>query len=1388
VERKLTAILCADVYGYSRLMGEDEEATLRTLSSYRKIVDSLIEQHRGRFVNSAGDSVLAEFASVVNAVQCAVEIQTTLKAENATLPAERRMEFRIGINLSDVMVDGEQIYGDGVNVAARLESLAEPGSICISDTVHAQIKNKLALSYEDLGAQTVKNIAEPVRVLRVMLRPDNSLTSTSQLGLTRRLDSMPKRNDIISGHDLGDTSKVGSTNRGISKGVFRKEGEFWTLAYGDKLVHLRDSKGLSYIVYLLRNPGTEFHALDLIGGIVNPVGDSESESASKAPGRAWRETLELQAGGLGDAGAMLDAQSKAEYRRRLVELREELEQAKQRGDIERAETAEDEIDALKRELSRAVGLGGRERRAASASERARLSVTRAIKSALEKIFGNDATLGEMLTRTIKTGTFCFYNPGSRYPVEWEFGAPSAGIAAVGSGISASELIDRRSLVRGAGRDEETPLLALSFAEQTAFVGREAERAQIGAAVEEALAGSGALVMLAGGAGVGKTRLAIESAREASKKGALVLLGRCVETEEPHPYLPFVEMLEMALGQAPSKEGFRRALGENAAELAQLAPRLRQAFGDIPQPLELPPQQARRYLFDSICEFLARSARIRPIFLVLDDLHWADESTLSLLVHLSLRISGMPVVIVGTYRDTGPDLNRALVKALDQLVRGRVRPIRLKGLPPNAVARILQSLCGREPPPHLVDAIYQETEGNPFFIEELFKHLVEEGKVLDASGQFRGDLRVSELDVPENVRLVIGRRLDRLIEASQQALAAAAVIGRSFSFKLLESLGQFDSDPLLEAIEEALGMGLIVSSAEGPEAPFNFAHELVRQTLLAGLSPPRRQRLHQRVANAIEKTYASDLDSHAAEIAHHLIQAGADADRATIMHYLTVAGKRAMQAAAYEDALHHFEAALARCEATDSRGRAELLSELGMTKRSLDRWEEALAHWRDSLDAYTALGDRGAAGRLSVAIVEAFNWAGRYFDGAPIAYRALGQLEDSAKAERAWLLGVLSGIHTVAGDHQLARDAIVEAARLAEELGERKILGEVISYRSFYYFAFARLDDAIADGLRAADLLRAGSVHWSLAQTLAWLQTAAFEAGQLDRVRAIGAELEPLAIKLGHSAARMLSVRIQTWCEFSTHHDLARLEESFERDLEITRAAKLPWVATCYARLSAVNFVRGKWDAALAYAEQACAAELLTAFDGPGAGMLFRQRAYLGDRSGALELLEQKRPRMPRSDSSPNRHGAWALMLLAIEGLFVLGERAEAGGLYPLALQATQTGIQFVPEIARFPQTAAGISAAAACQWDRAEEHFQIATRQAQQFQHQLEQAEILRFHGQMLLERGRSADLERAHVLLTSATERYRKFGMSRHAELTRSLLNNWTRSHAPLREPDTNA
>jgi adenylate cyclase len=183
-KRKLTAILSADVKGYSRLMGADEEATLRTLQEYKEVMASSIEHHRGRIVGTAGDSVLAEFASVVDAVQCGVEIQQVLRAKNDLLPEDRRMDFRIGINLGDVIEEGDTIYGDGVNIAARLEGMAEAGGICISESAYQQIKNKLPLRYDYLGEHEVKNIAEPVRVYRARIESDGG---PSKLGKEKKV-------------------------------------------------------------------------------------------------------------------------------------------------------------------------------------------------------------------------------------------------------------------------------------------------------------------------------------------------------------------------------------------------------------------------------------------------------------------------------------------------------------------------------------------------------------------------------------------------------------------------------------------------------------------------------------------------------------------------------------------------------------------------------------------------------------------------------------------------------------------------------------------------------------------------------------------------------------------------------------------------------------------------------------------------------------------------------------------------------------------------------------------------------------------------------------------------------------------------------------------------
>ncbi len=223
MERKLTAILSADVEGYSRLMGEDEEATIRTLTSYRQLMTPAIQVHRGRVVDSPGDNLLAEFGSVVDAVQCAVVIQTTLRAENTNLPEHRRMEFRIGINLGDVMVEGDRIYGDGVNIAARVEGLAEAGGICMSGTVFDQIKGKVSVNFEDLGPQQVKNIAEPIRAYRAVLGSGTESAKPQQKIEVPRQDL---RQEISNLYDRLTSRLSPLLYRGIGDVLQRRKGTF----------------------------------------------------------------------------------------------------------------------------------------------------------------------------------------------------------------------------------------------------------------------------------------------------------------------------------------------------------------------------------------------------------------------------------------------------------------------------------------------------------------------------------------------------------------------------------------------------------------------------------------------------------------------------------------------------------------------------------------------------------------------------------------------------------------------------------------------------------------------------------------------------------------------------------------------------------------------------------------------------------------------------------------------------------------------------------------------------------------------------------------------------------------------------------------------------------
>jgi tetratricopeptide (TPR) repeat protein len=1147
------------------------------------------------------------------------------------------------------------------------------------------------------------------------------------------------------------------------KGVFRKNSDYWTIGYDGNAIRLKDTRGFGYIAHLLRHPNREFHVLDLYGGIASQGEENEIKQSIKGSPRQDLEKAGIHIAGPGNAGEMLDRQAKLAYRRRLIELREELAEAKRLGKVERAEQAEQELDALSRELSRAVGLGGRDRVAASPSERARQNVTKSIKSALDKIGQADVTLGGLLSRCIKTGTFCSYRPGPDFPIAWEFAETTSEDAQLNS----SHVL----AVGDSNYRQLAPVLDIcpfSIVERTTFVGREAEREAIRMIIDRALSGQGSLIMLGGGPGVGKSRLAMEMSEYASQLGFKCLVGHCYERDEPYPYLPFVEIIESALAQAASLDDYRRRLGENAAELAQLAPSLRRVFPDIPEPLQLPAAQRRFHLFHSISEALARAAQTRSYLHILEDLHWADESTLALLVHLATRITRLPVVIIGTYRDAYSDSNPALVRTLEELLRMGVRPLKLHGLPKAAVVQMLNAMSQQHAPENLVNVMFDVSQGNPFFVEELYWHLHEQGRLFNADGQFRSDITLDGIDVPENIRLVIGRRLERLNDNERRVLAAGAVIGRSFSIQLLSEISQIDVDELFTVLEKAQEMGIIIPSAEGPERPYTFCHELVRQTLFASISVSRQQRLHVGVADAIERLYPNALNERAGDIADHLLKAGSFADHRRLVDYLTLAGKGALRATAFEEAARSFGRALSHLAEADMKARADLLANLAIAQRGREQWDAAVANLSEAFEIYITLGDQHTIASSCTQLIEIFVWAGRLQEAINTALRGLSYLASDVNSARVRLLAALAHAQATAGHWEPVKAALDEAMTITSRLSEPKLMGRLLGARSTGNYQFLRLREAVADSEKAGDT---EAPPWERTTERHYFYQSLLFLGRIDDAARVRDELEPLAAKIGHSFSIRRCRLIRAWLEFGETPDLAKLETVLRQVLKSD--PKVPpafWDVFSEGQLCLVNFLNGNWASALHHAQASSRLETETFLRGAGVGILIRHLAYEGDKAAASALLREKCSWLPRSGQA-NAMGSWWMLLQVIEGLVMLGEQPQAGQFYPLARELVDTGAVVFWPIFRFTHTIAGVAAAAAHHWDAAEDHFQTALHQAEAIPHRLEQAEIRRFHAMMLMDRALAGDRNRARGLLSEAIEDYKEIGMARHSEITQRLI-----------------
>ena len=508
-------------------------------------------------------------------------------------------------------------------------------------------------------------------------------------------------------------------------------------------------------------------------------------------------------------------------------------------------------------------------------------------------------------------------------------------------VEAFELCWEPALTAGIALPER-----LRRASPTDYVGRVAERAQIGGLWRDACAGSLQLALIGGEAGIGKTRLSTHLALQAHGEGATVLYGRCDE-HLGVPYQPWTQALGLLIDEAPQAmlSGHVERYG---GDLARLVPALRDRLPDLPAPRESDPETERYLLYAAVAGLLEHARETEPLLLILDDLHWADLPTVSLLRYVVASRSSIPVMLVGAYRDTELSHDHPLAALLADLHREQgAEQIELTGLAADEVVALMESAAGHELDMAgcaLAEQITRETAGNPFFAGELLCHLAE-SRVLarDHEGRWRLRGDVEELELPGSVREVVSRRVARLGSVTHAVLSTAAVIGRDFELELLSAVLDRPETQLLDILDDAATASLV---HEDPEhaGRFMFTHALVEHTLYEDLGAARRAPLHRRVAVALEERYGADPGERVGELASHWAATVIGVDSAKSIHYAKRAAERALTQLAPGEAMRWYRQALElyeqmpleppaeRCELLIGLDEAQRQAELGDAPR------------------------------------------------------------------------------------------------------------------------------------------------------------------------------------------------------------------------------------------------------------------------------------------------------------------------------------------------------------------------------------------------------------------------------------------------------------------------
>ncbi len=742
--------------------------------------------------------------------------------------------------------------------------------------------------------------------------------------------------------------------------------------------------------------------------------------------------------------------------------------------------------------------------------------------------------------------------------------------------SAGQAAEALQRIRGEGKPGEAGRKAqlLDQLVRGRMIGRRDELETLRELWERAVQGSGQLALISGEPGIGKTRLANEFMVFAQLNDAVVLYGGCYEYEAATPYLPFVEAFRRWVhSQAP--EPLAALLGNTASEIARLAPEIESKLGSLAPNPPLSANEERLRLFDHIARFLQNLAKGKGLLLFIDDLHWADQGTLSLLYYLLRNLRSEPVLILATYREIELDRAHPLAAALVEWNRERLATrLPLDRLSQAETGALLAILFGQESiSEDLTQAMHAETEGNPFFLEEVVKALIEQGQIFRENNRWE-QKDIAELAIPQSVKEAIGRRLNRLTQTSLDMLHTAAAIGKEFDFEELAAASQLSEDQLLDGLDEAEVTQLL--RREKREF-FSFTHDKIREVLYEELNPIRRKRLHQRIGEGLERRYAADVGAHAQELAHHFTLSG---DLPQSLRYSLIAAEKSRLLFALDEAVRYYEVAREAAEmlkqpeqlAKIYRSMGEIYSHLGPVSEAVEYFELAIKlepdpRQRAAIKAligtlYTHVGDERGLRYIEEALQEldsetqasevALGTAmiGRYYHYRARHLKAIEYLEQArALAEPLDDAPTLTSIYAyLSGAHQHLThfEESMNWAKKNIELGRRKELlnaeANGVEFLAEDYYAIGSWQEALEYTHRDREI----GEHIGAQDHVAWAYYASAKAehglGNLATAEEHARKSRLLAENLGDSRLKVLTcgLRAQISADLGKYTEASRL--------------------------------------------------------------------------------------------------------------------------------------------------------------------------------------------------------------------------------------------------------